>query len=124
MTCTSNTRAAVIAISSESAASWPINMIAKLAKRRSLFGTNGRRETRRRAAPRISHIPIETVGYAVFIPRAGAQPIGPFLITDDGLAQLATLLSDPRRGLMTPDLDPLATDPTQDDDLTGQPRGN
>ena len=69
-------------------------------------------------------IPVETVGYAVFIPRAGAQPIGPFLITDDGLAQLATLLSDPRRGLMTPDLDPLATDPTQNDDLTGEPRGN
>jgi hypothetical protein len=69
-------------------------------------------------------VPVETVGYAVFIPRAGAQPIGPFLITDDGLAQLATLLSDPRRGIVAPNLDPLATDPAQDGTFDRDPRGN
>lgn len=69
-------------------------------------------------------VPVETVGYAVFIPAAGEAPIGPFLLSEDGLAQLATLLSDPRRGITTPDVDPVIMDPLQSGALDHDPRGN
>lgn len=56
-------------------------------------------------------VAVEDVGYAVFVPAAGREPIGPFLLSGEGLAQLATLLSDPRRGITAPDIDPLVIDP-------------
>ena len=72
-------------------------------------------------------VPVEEIGYAVFVPAAGREPIGPFLISDDGLAQLATLLSDPRRGITAPDIDPLVLDPLISgvfDDVGGSPSTN
>lgn len=62
-------------------------------------------------------VPVESIGYAVFIPAVGERPIGPFLISDSGLAELATLLGDPRRGISAPELDPLVNNPLLDEDL-------
>jgi len=69
-------------------------------------------------------VPVESIGYAVFIPAAGARPIGPFLISDSGLAELATLLGDPRRGIVAPELDPLAVDPLILEDFDDRGYGN
>ena len=42
-------------------------------------------------------VAVERSGYAVFVPGPNQAPVGPFLLSDEGLARLATLLSDPRR---------------------------
>jgi len=67
-------------------------------------------------------VPVETVGYAVFVPSAGEAPIGPFLISDSGLAELATLLGDPRRGVPTPELNPLMVNPLINEEFDGDGR--
>lgn len=56
-------------------------------------------------------VPVETVGYAVFVPAPDQAPIGPFLLSDGGLAQLAVLLGDPRASIAVSTTDPLAIDP-------------
>jgi len=56
-------------------------------------------------------VPVETIGYAVFVPTPDHAPIGPFLLSDEGLAQLAVLLGDPRGSLAVQPQDPLAADP-------------
>lgn len=65
-------------------------------------------------------VPVEMIGYAVFVPATGEPPIGPFMISDNGLATLATLLGDPRRGVVAPALDPLAINPIALEDLNEQ----
>ncbi len=62
-------------------------------------------------------VPVETIGYAVFVPAVGERPIGPFPISDSGLAELATLLGDPRRGVTAPELNPLVVNPLIDEDF-------
>lgn len=42
-------------------------------------------------------VAVERSGYAVFVPGPDQVPVGPFLLSDEGLARLAALLSDPRR---------------------------
>ncbi len=42
-------------------------------------------------------VAVERSGYAVFVPGPGQAPVGPFLLSDEGLARLAALLNDPRR---------------------------
>ena len=42
-------------------------------------------------------VAVEQGGYAVFVGGPNQAPIGPFLLSDDGLARLAALLNDPRR---------------------------
>jgi hypothetical protein len=62
-------------------------------------------------------MPVESVGYAVFVPATGQPPVGPFLISDHGLAELATLLGDPRRGVPTLELNPLIVNPLINEEL-------
>ena len=40
---------------------------------------------------------VTTIGFAVFVAGPDKPPVGPFLLSDDGLARLAALLGDPRR---------------------------
>lgn len=56
-------------------------------------------------------VPVETIGYAVYVPGPGQEPIGPFPISDNGLAMLAVMLGDDRDAVAPPGLDPLILDP-------------
>ena len=56
-------------------------------------------------------LPIETVGYAAFIPGPGQPPIGPFLLSNLGQSDLAVLLGDPRTTVDVEIDDPLVGDP-------------
>ena len=62
-------------------------------------------------------VPVDAVGYAVFIPGPDQAPIGPFLLSDNGLIELSVLLGDLRPGVRVPELDPLVSDPLFDGDL-------
>lgn len=42
-------------------------------------------------------VAVDQGGYAVFVGGPNMAPIGPFRLSDDGLARLAALLNDPRR---------------------------
>lgn len=59
-------------------------------------------------------VAVERGGYAVFIPGPNQDPIGPFLISDEGLARLAALLNDPRRSGSINLSDPLEQNPVID----------
>jgi len=59
-------------------------------------------------------VAVETIGHAVFVAGPGAAPVGPFLLSDDGLARLAALLSDPRRRGLPVNESPLAQNPVVD----------
>ena len=59
-------------------------------------------------------VAVERGGYAVFIPGPNQDPIGPFLLSDEGLARLATLLNDPRRRGSVYLSDPLEQNPVID----------
>lgn len=61
-------------------------------------------------------VPVETAGYAVFVPAPGQAPIGPFLLSDAGSGALAALLGSgrARNGASGPDIDPLESNPTVD----------
>ena len=59
-------------------------------------------------------VAVERGGYAVFIPGPNQDPIGPFLISDEGLARVATLLNDPRRRGSINLSDPLEQNPVID----------
>lgn len=56
-------------------------------------------------------VPVESVGYAVYVPAPGQAPIGPFLLSDEGFAQLAVLLGDPRGLVDATQIEPLVVDP-------------
>ncbi len=59
-------------------------------------------------------VAVERGGYALFVPGPGQDPVGPFLLSDEGLARLAALLNDPRRrGSVNLD-DPLVPNPVTD----------
>lgn len=59
-------------------------------------------------------VAVEQGGYAVFVPGPGQAPIGPFLLSDAGLARLAALLNDPRRRGTATFGDPLVRNPVID----------
>ncbi|MES2057631.1 MAG: FecR domain-containing protein [Pseudomonadota bacterium] len=61
-------------------------------------------------------VPVETAGYAVFVPGPGQPPIGPFQLSNAGSATLAMLLGSgrARNGASGPDIDPLESNPTVD----------
>ncbi len=72
-------------------------------------------------------VAVERSGYAVFVPGPNQAPIGPFLLSDEGLARLAALLSDPRRRGSADFSDPLVQNPVIDwffqrDTEGGQPK--
>lgn len=59
-------------------------------------------------------VAVDGDGQAVFIGGSGQAPIGPFRLSDEGLARLAALLNDPRRGRTKASFDPLARNPVND----------
>ena len=58
-------------------------------------------------------VAVETIGFAVFVAGPNKPPVGPFLLSDSGLARLAALLSDPRRRRQASD-SPLTQNPVVD----------
>ena len=61
-----------------------------------------------------STVAVEQDGYAVYVPAPGQAPIGPFRISDKGLARLAALLGDPGIALDGRFRDLLYRNPTTD----------
>ncbi len=59
-------------------------------------------------------VAVERGGYALFVPGPGQDPVGPFLLSDEGLARLAALLNDPRRRGSVNFSDPLVQNPVID----------
>ena len=69
-------------------------------------------------------VPVERSGFALFVPGPDQAPIGPFLLSDEGLARLAALLNDPRRRGSVNLSDPLVQNPVIDWYFQGNSEGN